>query len=66
MTRTVEGVTLDGAQLAEWDAIRQESGSDNLADQVFALCHVHDGDRWVPLDLFEMAERDPARAVTPE
>lgn len=65
--KTIDGVALDEDQTNEWTAIREEVGSDGLADQVFGLCYVHDDARWVPLDLFEMAERDPAHtAYAPE
>lgn len=61
--KTIDGIALDEDQMREWEAIRAETGADGLADQVFGLCYVHDDERWVPLDLFEMAERDPAHAA---
>lgn len=67
MTRTLDGIALTDDQVLGWQAIlRETGGNEGVADMVFALCHVHDSERWVPLDLFEMVERDSARQQSGE
>jgi hypothetical protein len=55
--RAVQQVALTESQQRQVEAWARELGSVPLAESLFALSHVHDGTRWVPLDLFRTAEQ---------
>lgn len=54
---TIADVPLTEQQRRTVEAWGRELGSPSLAEALFRQSHVHDGARWVPLDLFRTAER---------
>ena len=58
----IDGVALSGEQEQEWRALAADVGA-AVADEVFALGHIHDRVQWVPLEAVNQAETDPEYMV---
>lgn len=58
-SRIIDDVPLTHGQLEEWQGTLADCGGDpRLADELWALGHVHDGRRWIPFEHFAFLEAD--------